>query len=154
LVLVDVSFGNFVEEKSYGSLPERKKVDEVGDDGPFQAGFWEYLFYVAEIGVQTDNGLGPRVIDHIFDFKGGINGRNGNDDPSDFLNSKKSDDPLHRIRDIDHHLVPFANPEPGQGGSKSIDQILQPSIRKVFTQIDDGRPIRIFFTHPFKSSEG
>jgi hypothetical protein len=154
LVLVDVSFGNFVEEESYGSFPERKKVNEVGDDDSFQAGFWKYLFHVAEIGIQADNGLCPRVIDHIFNFKGGVNGRNGNNDRSNFLNSKKSDDPLHRIRNINHHLVPFADPELGQGGSKSVNEILQSRIREAFTQINNGRTIRIFFTHPFESGEG
>jgi hypothetical protein len=143
-----------LSKRNYRSLPEREKINQVGDDGPFQAGFWEYLFYVAEIGIQTDNGLCPGVIDHIFNFKGGINGGDGNNDRSNLLNSKKSDDPLHRVRNIDHHLVPLADPELGQGGSKSVNEILQSRIREAFTQINNGRTIRIFFTHPFESGEG
>jgi len=60
LVLVDVSFGNFVEEESYGSFPERRRATRLVTMTLFQAGFWNYLFHVAEIGIQADNGLWPR----------------------------------------------------------------------------------------------
>jgi len=67
-----------------------------------------------------------------------MGGRDSNG--SNFLNSKKGDDPLCRIRNIDHHLIPCQS-ELSQGCSKSIDEILQSAIREGFAQINNaGRP--------------
>jgi hypothetical protein len=41
-----------------------------------------------------------------------------------------------------------------QGRGKTVNEIPQPGIGKLLTQINDGWPIRIFFSHLFELGKG
>ncbi len=146
--------GGLVEEDTDGALPDREQIDEVRDDGPFQGALAEYFRHIAKIGILTNNGRSTRVIDHVLNLIGRIDGGYGDCHGSDFLNSEKSDDPLDAVGDVNHDPITLAHPKVTQGVGKSVAEIPQLAIREPLAQIDDGGAIGISLTHPFKSREG
>jgi hypothetical protein len=143
-----------VEEDTDGALPNREQINEVRDDGPFQGTLAEYLCHIAKISILTNNGRSTRVIDHVLNLIGRIDGRYGDCHGSNLLNSKKSDDPLDAIGDVNHDPITLPHPKVTQGVGKSVAEIPQLAIREPLAQIDNGRPIGISLTHAFKSREG
>ena len=114
---------DFVKQDSQGSFPERKQIHQVGDNGVFQAGLVKHLLYIAEVCIQADHGFRAGIVDHVFDLKRGVNWGHRHKNGAQFLDGKKSNDPLHAVGDIDHDLVAFFDPHVRQGACKPFAQI-------------------------------
>ena len=74
LGLLDFAVGHFIKKEAQIALPERQKVNQVGDNDAFEPGFGKHVAGITKVGILADDGFGPGVLDHIIEFMGCING--------------------------------------------------------------------------------
>ena len=60
--------GYFIKKDAEISLPSRQKINQICNNDAFEPGIGKHFFGVTEIGVLTDDGFRPRILDHIIEF--------------------------------------------------------------------------------------
>ena len=71
-------------------------------------------------GVQTDDGFGTGIFNHVFELMGGVYGRDRYDHSPDFLNTQKGDDPLDAVGNVNQDFIAFGYAQLGQRAGKAL----------------------------------
>ena len=117
--------GDLVKKYPQIPFPKGKKVHQICDNGPLEPCACKNFLDIAKVCVQANDRLSARVVDHIFDLKRGVDWRDRYNHCTNLLDTKKGDNPLNTIGDIDHDPVALLDTHVSQGSSKSFTQLLK-----------------------------
>jgi hypothetical protein len=142
---------HLVQKKSKDPFVQWEHVRIARDNHPFERGLRKHLLDISEVGIQAKDGFRFGVIDKIPDLMGRIDGRDGDRYGTDALGPEIGDDKLGAIGNIEHDLVIDPQPQVVKGRGKTVDQLQDFLVRKLFAEIHDGGTVRVFFARPFES---
>ncbi len=96
------------------------QIQEVRDYDMLDRCRGQYFSNIAVVRIVTNNSLGSRVFDHVFDFVGGVNWGNEHHCGSDFLRSQEGDHKLHRVGKVNDYAIALLDPQASQSCGKTI----------------------------------
>ena len=124
-VPVHLAMGDLVKKYPQIPFPKGKKVHQISDNGPLKPCVFKDLIDIAKVCVQANDRLSAGVVDHIFNLKRGVDWRDRYNHCTNLLDTKKGDNPLDTVGDIDHNPVALLDTHVNQGTGKAFTQLLQ-----------------------------